>query len=181
MSCVGLHDIAPRATPNVQGLLSYRWTPVLGDEKDSAGRSDGADAPGHFNAIELRKPDVQQDQVRLQFFSLADCFQSIRSFPDDLEFRIFPEERGNEVPPGLKVIDNKNSNRRQLLKRPPAWSKFITTPVTGGAELTVTGLLQRTALQSLLKRKPVFAVQQRGIRDARGWNAQSPCSRSRSG
>jgi hypothetical protein len=60
----------------------------------------------------------------------------------------------------LEVIDNKNANWRQLLKRPPAWSKFITTPVTGGAELTVTGLLQKAASQSLLKSKPELAQEQ---------------------
>jgi hypothetical protein len=50
------------------------------------------------------------------------------------------------MPPGLEVIDNENANWCQLLEKPPASSKFITTPVTGGAELTVKGLLQAAAI-----------------------------------
>jgi hypothetical protein len=171
MSGTGLYDVAPRACPDAQGVLSYRRALVLTNEKDSAGRSAGADSPRNFDAIELRQADIQQNQAGLQLFTLADRFQSIRRFADNLEFRTVLEHSVNETPPGLEVIDNKNANCSQLFERPPASSKFTTTPVTGGAELTVTGLLQRIGWQSLLESKPVFAVEQRGIREARLQNA----------
>jgi hypothetical protein len=42
--------------------------------------------PGYFDSIQLREPDIQHNQVRLQFFGLLNGFQSIGSLGYDLPF-----------------------------------------------------------------------------------------------
>ena len=38
------------------------------------------DLPGGLDTIETRKPDIQQNQVRLQLLTLLNGFQSVRNF-----------------------------------------------------------------------------------------------------
>jgi len=58
----------------------------------------------------LWKANVQQNQVRLQFFSLTNCSQSIRSFADDLQFRIALEQGEDGASARCEIVHYENAN-----------------------------------------------------------------------
>jgi hypothetical protein len=61
------------------------------------GFSEPATTSASKNSVQVRKADVDQNQIRFQFFAYSDCFQSIRRLAYDLQFR--PRfELGADVP-----------------------------------------------------------------------------------
>jgi hypothetical protein len=73
-------------------------------------RSELADLSSGFDTVEFGQPDIEQNQVRLQFPTLLDCFQSIRSLADDLPRRVLLQKEEQETPPGLGVVHDENAH-----------------------------------------------------------------------
>jgi len=71
---------------------------------------DPADSSGSLDSIQLREPNVQQNQVWLQSFRLLNRLQPVRYFANDLQTRLFLKRRTDEAPPSLVVIYDENPN-----------------------------------------------------------------------
>jgi hypothetical protein len=67
-----------------------------------------------FHTVEIWKPDVQQNQVRLQFFTLPDRIQAIGTFADNYHVQVVTEKCANSTAPCPRVIHDKSTNCRQL-------------------------------------------------------------------
>ncbi len=73
----------------------------------------GGDLPnflGGSNPIQLWKPDVQQNQVRLQFLRLQNSFDSVGRKANNLQCWIFLELRMDPAAPIGEIIYQKNTN-----------------------------------------------------------------------
>src|SRR5262249_35912584 len=85
------------------------------------------EATSHFKSAQVGKPDIQQNQIRLQFESSCDCFSSVCGFPNDLQSRRFFYLGQHKMSPGPIVINNENANdadgdrrwRRLTIRRVP--------------------------------------------------------------
>ena len=62
-----------------------------------------------FNAIESRKPDVQQNQVGLQFPGPLNRLWPVSHFAGDPYFRMFLKDRADKAPPWLRIIDDQSA------------------------------------------------------------------------
>src|SRR5208283_405372 len=69
---IRFQNVTPSA--GAQSLLHNVPTTVLAYEQYSRGGNDLADLPSGFDAVELGKTDIQQNQVREQLSGLLDCF-----------------------------------------------------------------------------------------------------------
>jgi hypothetical protein len=68
------------------------------------------DPPSGFDSVHVRKSNVQQNQVWLQFFRLLDSFQSIGDFANDLQVRPLLQRCGKELPKGFEILYDKNTD-----------------------------------------------------------------------
>ena len=57
------------------------------DEQDSCARNELTDPPRYLQSVQLRKTDVEEDEIRLKLLGFLESFQSIRRLPDDLILR----------------------------------------------------------------------------------------------
>ena len=74
-SRIGLYDIA--VSPGAQGSLDELGAEFDADEDNLGVGRDAKDWLGDVDAIELGKPNVQEDQVRLQLFGLLNSFDAV--------------------------------------------------------------------------------------------------------
>ena len=61
--------------------------------------------------IQCGQPDVEQDQIWLQFQRSLNRFQSIGYFADDPYIAHSCERRADESPKRCKIFDDENANR----------------------------------------------------------------------
>jgi hypothetical protein len=81
-------------------------------EEDFDLRKQFPDGASSLNSAELRKTDVQKDQVWLQFLGFLDSLQSVRGLKDDLQFWFSLESGENEAIPRLVIVRYENSDPR---------------------------------------------------------------------
>lgn len=65
-----------------------------------------------LNSIQLRKIDVNHDEVWLQCLRELNCSQPVRRFGDDLEFRNISELTTHDTTDGEEVIYHQNLQSR---------------------------------------------------------------------
>ena len=68
-----------------------------------------ADTSGHFDSIQFRKSNVQQDQVWFQYLGFLNRFQAIRGLPNDLQVWPSLKRRTNESTPRFVIINDQNA------------------------------------------------------------------------
>ena len=71
-----------------------------------------ANATGRFDSMKLWKANIEDDQVRLELMSLADCVEAVAGFRYEPRLRVLSQGRTNKVSPWLKVIRHNDSKRR---------------------------------------------------------------------
>ena len=63
-----------------------------------------------LNSVETRKPDIKQDQVRLELLGLLNGNRSIAGFAHDLKVRLSLQRRRSKATPRVKVVYHQNTN-----------------------------------------------------------------------
>ena len=114
---IGLQDITSGA--RVQGFFCDFRRAGFAHEEDFRSGGNFSDSSRSFNSVYCRKPDIQQDQVWLQFLRLPNCFLSVRHFADRVQVRQFLQLRRNESKPGLVVFYYENPDCGCTHMRPP--------------------------------------------------------------
>jgi len=80
---------------------------MLAEDQDFCSGGELADTPGDFDSVELRKADIEKEQVRPMALHLFERVQSIRRLIDYLEPGYTFQRRTDESPEGFIVINNK--------------------------------------------------------------------------
>ena len=75
--------------PALKEALTISDIGLLAQEKDFRVRSKLANFSSGGDAIQFRKADIQENQIRLQLFGFLNGFQSICRLPDDLKLSPF--------------------------------------------------------------------------------------------
>src|SRR4030095_12910363 len=80
---------------------------LLADEEHSCVGGEPADPFSDLESMQLRQIDIEQNQIRLQFFGLLNGLQPIRRL-DGLELRPSLKRRTNETAERRMVLDDEN-------------------------------------------------------------------------
>lgn len=83
-------------------------------EDDFRFRDKFANLFGHVDSIHTWKSDVQQNQIRLEFFGLPDRFKSIARKVNNAQLWILLELLNNITPPSGKIVYNENADKRLI-------------------------------------------------------------------
>ena len=98
--------LSPRAQSDLHHILGI----VRAQEDDPGVGRELSYPPGGFDSIQSWETDVQQDQVRPEFFGLLNGFQSIRHFADDLPFWMYSKQQTDLASPVFVIICYENAN-----------------------------------------------------------------------
>ena len=97
-----LRNVAPCS--QAKGCLHQLWGRFLRHEDYLGFRCEFANLSSGFDSIQRWESDIEENQVRLQFFSFLNCFLPIGHFADDLQ-----------VWPFRQCLTNKLAERREIL------------------------------------------------------------------
>src|SRR5271155_5750323 len=97
--------------PYAESFLRHIGRRFLSHEEYFALRAELADSSSGFDPIECVEPDIEHDQVRLQFFGSTHRFQSVWRLTDDLQIRSFRQRRTDEFPKRFVIIDHEDTER----------------------------------------------------------------------
>src|SRR5215510_1659880 len=109
-----LDDVATR--PNPHGFLCNGERTILAQEQNFRFWDTFSNLSTRFETIDAWKPDIQQDQVRMQLLSHLDRFSAVRRLADDLELGLFLKGGSDEPTPRLVIVNHENSKSRFLQK-----------------------------------------------------------------
>jgi hypothetical protein len=125
LACIELHHIA--AGIGAERLLHGFLGIHRAQKKYLDARSELMDLSRGIDAVQLRKPDVEQDHIRVEGPGLLHCFDSIGGFADDAPSELFGDDRDEKAPTCVVVCDQ-NANGRYLFS---GSSRFTSGPVHG--------------------------------------------------
>jgi hypothetical protein len=100
-SRVRLDNISVGASP--QGVFCEGDGYVLAHENDSRLRRRASNAWSNLNPADIRKADIQQNNIGLQLFNFLQGFLSLGRFAHHFDIRIRPQN-GAKGPPGYLVV-----------------------------------------------------------------------------
>src|SRR5215467_3232784 len=118
-SCIDLDDIARCARTHGflhdirGGFLAYK-------QNDGAGR-DLTYFAGGLYAIQPWKSDIQQNQIRLQFFRPLNRFQAIQDSANHLQFGPVQQRQGNKFLKLLRIFNDENANEGNRQAASTSW------------------------------------------------------------
>jgi hypothetical protein len=96
------------ACPQAEGFLYHIGGTFLANEEYFRGGAERAYSPGGFDSIQLRKSDVQQNQVRLQFLCLLNRFESVRDLTYDLQSGLSLKYLRDKTPQRCEIVYHEN-------------------------------------------------------------------------
>jgi hypothetical protein len=64
---------------------------------------------GSFHTVEVRHADVENDDIRLEFFGFRDGLSARRSFPANLPALMRLEQRSHPAPEEVMIVGNQNT------------------------------------------------------------------------
>jgi hypothetical protein len=83
---------------------------MLAEQQNFCGRRDRLNSPGHFQPVDVRQANVQEDHIRLQLSGSADRFRPTDAFADKSKFRARTQQGRQGVPDCFIVVYEKNAN-----------------------------------------------------------------------
>src|ERR1700758_781462 len=86
------------------------WISLLSHEEYRSIWNECGDSFGSFDTVQSRQPNVEQNQIWLQFLGLLNCLQSVGGLINDLPLRPRLQGRTNEAPKRLEVIDHESAD-----------------------------------------------------------------------
>src|SRR5204863_9573152 len=91
--------------------LSRRfWLVIFSYKKDFGFWRKFPNAARSLNSIETRKPNIKQDQVRLELLGLLNGNRPIGGLAHDLHVRLSLQRRSSEATPRIKVVYDQNTS-----------------------------------------------------------------------
>ena len=106
---IGLHHKTAR--PSGDDFANQLVRVVEGDDEQFRGRERLANSPGGFDPVQLRHVDVQDDDVRLQFFRLGHRFLTGTRIPANFPPFANGQQLPDPEPHHVMVVRYQNPNR----------------------------------------------------------------------
>ena len=90
--------------PNAEGFSHNIGRGFLAHEQYFGFGCELANSSSGFDSIQGWKPDVQHDQIGVQFLCFLNRLQSIRYFANDLKVGSFVKNGGDKLPEGREIL-----------------------------------------------------------------------------
>src|SRR5437762_13863174 len=86
------------------------WRVIFSYKKDFGFWRKFPNSARSLNSIETRKPNIKQDQVRLELLGLLNGNRPIGGLAHDLHVRLSLQRRRSEATPRIKVVYHQNTS-----------------------------------------------------------------------